>query len=329
MGAWGTGLYDDDTACDVRARFREIARLPVPPAEVAARMAREFGMGEAPHAEEEVDFWLALADRFHRYGIDHPPVMATARGIIDSGADLAAKQALDMTAADLARRAAALAALRAAWDAPHPKPRARRMLKGPERLVLTPGEIWAYPTMDHAALPFHWHLYDSRTIGEHFRPDGWGAFAVPDTWHHEGFYARYLIALAHLPKGGGRPTAEQIVAAPLQVIREQVADLDPEGALIYRPQDLRAIWGVHMLKPGKALRLWQAERVGRRAPDPDRARTAVTGPLRQAILRPDGLASMEHLLTLTSFFHQQALCPEPASVGRPDPDLRMSDLLPG
>ena len=57
MGSWGTGLYDDDTACDARDGWVEKLRLGTPPEIATTELIAEW---EGAH--DEPLFWLALAE---------------------------------------------------------------------------------------------------------------------------------------------------------------------------------------------------------------------------------------------------------------------------
>lgn len=205
MGAWGPKLYQDDTACDLRDTFRELVKLPEPPAKLRGRAAKRFGMGDDPKGEEETDFWLALADQFHRYGLEDAELFGLARDIIVSGADLAVKRALDMDESDLKKREKVLAGLLESWVSPHPKPKQRKTIKGPEAYFFEPGDCYIYPTEGHAALPCTAWRFDRKNPYANFSPDGWGAFVVFERWRYDDYYARYLIAVLYLEAGPDSP----------------------------------------------------------------------------------------------------------------------------
>ncbi|MEO0428283.1 MAG: hypothetical protein AAF160_12695 [Pseudomonadota bacterium] len=322
MGSWGSGLYQDDTALDVREAFKELVILPVEPAELVERMATRFGMGAAPMDEEEVDFWLALADQLHLYAIEHAPTMDRAREIITSGADLAAKEALEMAPRDLAKRKVVLGQLLDRWAVPHPKPRKRKMMKGPEPFVFDIGDVWVYPTMNHAAIPVQWGDYHPATIGDFFRRDGWGAMIVFDRWLHQDFHARYLIAVAWLEKGA-EPTLEAVRAAPVDgwferdwLMEDQVAFVDLHSEMAF---------STHFPKARKRLKALEAVRIGALPVDAATLRAKARVIVEQAFDRADGLASLPHLLTLRST-HDES--PEMVSIrGEPCRHLPVASVL--
>ncbi|MEM9476593.1 MAG: hypothetical protein AAGA71_14960 [Pseudomonadota bacterium] len=328
MGAWDTGLYDNDDAADLRDAFKEVAKLPIDTDELVERLATRFGIGKNPFDEDEVDLWLALADQLHRHGIDHAPTMAQARTIISDGHDLEAKRVLEMSEADLRRRSKVLDKLLETWSAPHPKPKRVKKIPGPEKFLFEVGDVWAYPSMDGAAHPFSAYNFDPKAEPSLFQPDGWGAMVVLDRWHQDGFYARYLIALA-MPEGTERPALETVLRAPLQVMEEPEFYIDEQtDELRHRPRHNMMIFTAHIRTPSRVIKGWRAERIGTVSVEPDAARAiAAPGVLAASFLAPGGLASMEHLLSLSSFANHNDFEPEDQRVRMfRSPDYALSDI---
>lgn len=252
MGAWGTKLYEDDTACDLRDAFRELVRLPESPAELRRRAARRFGMGDDPKGEEETGFWLALADQFHRYGLEDAELFDLARDIIVSGADLAANRALGMDEGDLKKREKVLAGLLESWASPHPKPRTRKTIKGPDAYCFEVGDCYRYPTQGHSGLPYTSWEFDRKNPYAFFSPDGWGAFVVFDRWRYDDYYARYLIAVLYLEApADSPPTLETCRAAPIDGYIMDHWDLHYE-----------MVGSCYLKSPKRELKLLQADHLG-------------------------------------------------------------------
>jgi hypothetical protein len=67
MGAWGTGLWSDDTACDVRATYREALEDGLSNEEAADKVLAEFAPDLADEDSAPV-VWLALAVSQHQRG---------------------------------------------------------------------------------------------------------------------------------------------------------------------------------------------------------------------------------------------------------------------
>ncbi len=76
MGAWGTALYSDDYAADVRADYRELLKNGKTDEEALQEVARK----DAPPvgSEDEYVFWYALADTLWNYGRLTPEVKEKA-----------------------------------------------------------------------------------------------------------------------------------------------------------------------------------------------------------------------------------------------------------
>jgi len=115
MGTWGTGIFDDDTTCDVRGHYRMALRAGVPGPEATDQILRAYAPGPDPF---DTRVWLGLAATQTQLGRLEERVKTKAVELIDSGADLAAWDEAD--AATRRRRRAALQRL-------------RRRLLGPQR----------------------------------------------------------------------------------------------------------------------------------------------------------------------------------------------------
>ena len=115
MGTWGTGIFDDDTTCDMRGHLRMALRAGVPGPEATDQILRDYAPGPDPF---DTRVWLGLAATQTQLGRLEERVKTKAVEIIGSGADLAAWDEAD--AATRRRRRAALQRL-------------RRRLLGPQR----------------------------------------------------------------------------------------------------------------------------------------------------------------------------------------------------
>ncbi len=87
MGAWGTGLFQDDTACDIRDDYKDHLGNGLSGPEATARILTEYKTSlDDPHEASVV--WLALAAAQWRHGRLEPAILANALDVIDSGSDL-------------------------------------------------------------------------------------------------------------------------------------------------------------------------------------------------------------------------------------------------
>src|SRR5579863_818295 len=116
MGAWGTGVFQDDTACDVRDDYRGYLGDGLGGPEATARVLREYASSLADPDESAV-VWLALAAAQWRCGRLEPKTLENALNIIDSGSSLLRWQS---GSADYGKRRATLAKLRTQLTGPQP-----------------------------------------------------------------------------------------------------------------------------------------------------------------------------------------------------------------
>lgn len=119
MGAWGTGIFQDDTACDVRDDYRRHLGDGLTGPEATAKIVRDYATSSKDREESGV-VWLALAATQWRCGRLEPETLENALRVIASGSDLArwkdAGPGYD-------RRAAALEKLRTQITSPQPEPK--------------------------------------------------------------------------------------------------------------------------------------------------------------------------------------------------------------
>lgn len=194
MGAWGTGLYQNDFAADLKADFKMWVGMPWDRDRLLAELQAHFQI-EADAPIEDADqsaFWLAVTDLFHQYGLDYADTHQKALAVIDDGTDLRLLEELEMSPADLRRRAKMLQELKAKWASPAEKPRKIKPLKK-EPLLLAEGDLIAYPTMNGSAR--HEPLGTEAAARYAFEPDATNVFVVLATQHvFHDMFARYFIA---------------------------------------------------------------------------------------------------------------------------------------
>jgi hypothetical protein len=87
MGAWGTGIFSDDLACDIRAEFRELIGEGVDTAEVTRKIIAKY-KETIDDPDEGPLFWLALAATQSRCGRLIADVRKRAIRVIDAGKNL-------------------------------------------------------------------------------------------------------------------------------------------------------------------------------------------------------------------------------------------------
>lgn len=115
MGTWGTGIFDDDDAADVKEDYRDLVAEGN-----SGEQATDILLQKWKPDTASTVFWLALAATQWRCGRLEDRVKSRALAIIESETDLERwKQAGDRTA--LRKRSAVLERLRTQLTSPQPK----------------------------------------------------------------------------------------------------------------------------------------------------------------------------------------------------------------
>lgn len=140
MGAWGQGLWSDDTAADVRSTYREALEDGLDDAAAAGTVLTAFKEA-LDDADDGPVVWLALAAAQSNVGRLTENAKTKAIEVIDSGADLRRWDTAD--AKTTAKRRTVLAKLRDQLTGDQP---AAKRIRRPSRPVtsLTPGDLLAY-----------------------------------------------------------------------------------------------------------------------------------------------------------------------------------------
>lgn len=88
MGAWGTGIFDGDTAADVRDDWRDALLDGLEPDAATARVL-ERHRDALEDRDDEIVVWLALAAAQSQTGRLQPDVRDRALALIEAGGDVA------------------------------------------------------------------------------------------------------------------------------------------------------------------------------------------------------------------------------------------------
>jgi hypothetical protein len=87
MGAWGAGIFADDTASDVRDDFRDLVGEGLSPEQATEKIFEKY-RSSLDDPDDGPPFWLGLAVTQWKLGRLLEPVKAKALAIIDGGTDL-------------------------------------------------------------------------------------------------------------------------------------------------------------------------------------------------------------------------------------------------
>jgi hypothetical protein len=148
LGTSGTGIFSNDLASDVRARYRELIAGGSSGVDATDTVLREWGR-LVDDEEDGVLIWLSLAATQSQLGRLEARVRDRAIEIIDRGADISRWEA--DAPEDVAARRRALQSLREQLIGPQPaEKRVRRLV--PMKPRFAPGDIVAYRLDDGRSL---------------------------------------------------------------------------------------------------------------------------------------------------------------------------------
>lgn len=207
MGTWGTALFSDDLAADVREAYRDLLGEGLSAAEAAERLIAQHASSVADPDEAPV-FWLALAATQWKLGRLDDRTLQEALRAIDSGDDLRRWSA----PADRKKREAVLAKLREQLLSPQPP--AKRI----PRRILDANDWEVGEVVGLRLRSGNWALM--RTI-DHFVDKG-GRYALVEFLDWSGAEIPSAEAIAGLPVlGAGVRSLTQYMLAEPRVKREQ------------------------------------------------------------------------------------------------------------
>ena len=205
MGAWGTGIFENDTASDIRGEYRELLEDQVPDEEATRRVLAEYAHLDT---DEEHVLWLALAAAQAQVGRLDPHVKDRALTVIDEQRGLELWQ--EAGPKELAKRKAALAKLRDVLTGPQP---ARKNLRRPWRHVtdLQPGDVLSFTASNGKIALLRVLRVDDQRVGAAPVVEwlDWTGTSLPASWRLQRMKPRP----GNLPAlGGGRRPATYRVA---------------------------------------------------------------------------------------------------------------------
>jgi hypothetical protein len=234
VGTWGTGIFADDVADDVRHAYRQLVADGSSGSQATDQLLREWR--EILDDEDEGPvFWLALAATQWECGRLEERVKGKALEVIDDGSSLG-RWSED---GDLRKRQAVLAKLRGKLQSPQPAAKGIRKLPANE-CPWAVGEVVAYRLPSGKSLLFHLAgKYGSR--GEDCLP----IFAVLDWVGKQVPSAEVVKALPLKPFPGG--TAPYLFAAVRRTKKDFPADRITPLAVRRKPHRQRIDGGYRML----------------------------------------------------------------------------------
>ena len=179
LGSWGTAIFSDDFAADLRGESRDLIGRGVPGEDATRQLVEEYQPDADPENPEGPVFWLALAATQWKLGRLENMVKARALKVIDQSLDLR-RWEREAPPRDVEKRQAALAALEAQLLLLPPPPRRVR-----ERYLQTTefdvGDVLLYRRTygQYALLRVAQHHVDKGGTMPIFEVVDWTGYEVP------------------------------------------------------------------------------------------------------------------------------------------------------
>ena len=149
MGVWGTSVFSDDLACDVRDDYRLMVGDGLSGSEATDRLLREWKLSIGKESDLAATFWLSLAVTQWKCGRLEDRVREEALRVIEDGSALRAWRGSQFER----KRAAVLEATRRELESPQPP--ARKISKVFRSVCeWEPGELIAYRLLSGTFIVF-------------------------------------------------------------------------------------------------------------------------------------------------------------------------------
>jgi Domain of unknown function (DUF4259) len=160
VGAWGTGIFSNDTAADIRGDLRELLEDGLTPDQATQKLVSDASTS-VDDPDDATSFWTGLAAAQMSLGVLLPLVRDRAVALIDSGGDLHM-----WTDAKLAaKRRAVLEGLRRQLLGPQKAP---VKVRKPKRIPcpVKPGEVFLLTLEDGRQARFQVLRIDEHRMGD-------------------------------------------------------------------------------------------------------------------------------------------------------------------
>lgn len=182
MGAWGTGLYSDDTTCDVRDSYVAALQRGASDAEATEAVLGEYA-GTLRQHEVACLVYFALADTQWKYGRLEAAIRERALELLEQGGDAAVWER-DAPGKDARARSKVLDALRRRLHEPPPPRKPVKIVRPKPKRHRTDapvGSVFLLPLAhgQFAALALVGHYEGSRWIDPVFSVLDWRGAAPP------------------------------------------------------------------------------------------------------------------------------------------------------
>lgn len=175
MGSWGTGLYQDDEADDLKDTIKLLSKMPANGEKIIDILLDMSEHGGDIKSEGGPLFWLVVADQFAKKGIVSELAVSKARDIIDSEIDLNDLKARGLDETGIKSRKKVYEKILLNIENPK-SPDKRKVAKNPPRMIADIGDVYAFPAMNGTGFNAYYSDWEEAS----FIPDGWGALLIVD-----------------------------------------------------------------------------------------------------------------------------------------------------
>ena len=240
MGAWGTGLYSDDTSCDVRDDYVKNLKHGLSNEEAYQNILDRYGkLLDQPEIATLVYF--ALADTAWRYGRLSESLKVKTLSLLKSGGDIFAWQHAPRAAAS---RVKVLRTLEARLNSAQPPVKPIKLTQPkPKKVRATspPGSVFslALPSGKVALLALVGYKELAESIDPVFSALSWRGVSI------ESSTLQIAVAAPTLPFSASRKQCEHVAILPTDERRSILCGLVPtsmqaEVPLSYNPESV--VW---------------------------------------------------------------------------------------
>jgi hypothetical protein len=217
MSAWGTAVFSDDTACDVRDSYIDLLDDGLSGPEATKKLVGVWSK-LLEDSDENPVFWLALAATQWKYGRLEPHVLEKALCAIDDGSDLAR---WDVGSKDFRKRRVVLDRLRVQLMSSQP-PERRIPKRFRESNEWKTGELIAYRLLSDRFVVL-------KVIGHHTDKGGASPICVLLNWVGDRLPNESQLKSAGIRKSNEAPPMTQFMLGRTKATERPDNRLQPLG----------------------------------------------------------------------------------------------------
>jgi hypothetical protein len=211
MGAWGSGLFQNDYALDLKDAISLVIKVPGGNSYVLDILKQMHPESVTPDNEDWTTFWIVVADQFEKRGLLSKEIISTTLGIIKNKEDLKRLEELELSKSELKKRSKLLNALSERLNNPR-ETKEKKFPKNPPPFCAEIGDVFSFPVSGFESF----NAWFSSWEEAQFEPNGWGAFIVIDRGRAFDWLPWLAVASTNVPRTK-EPTLKDVLSANLIV----------------------------------------------------------------------------------------------------------------